>query len=113
MVKNLEESYRFYTNIVGLKETRRFPSGPGREIVFLGNGETEVELIYNEEKKEVNMGQDISLGFEVESVDKKMEELETKGVAILSGPFSPNPHVKFFYVLDPNGLKIQFVENIK
>lgn len=30
-----------------------------------------------------------------------------------SGPFQPNPSVSFFYILDPNGLKIQFVENIK
>ncbi|NLK05931.1 MAG: VOC family protein, partial [Spirochaetales bacterium] len=29
---------------------------------------------------------------------------------IYAGPFSPNPYVRFFYILDPNGVKIQFVE---
>lgn len=62
--------------------------------------------------KEVNYGADISLGFEVNSVDQMMELVKSKGIAMHSGPFQPNPHVKFFFVLDPNGLKIQFVENI-
>lgn len=112
VVKDLEESIKFYTEVVGLQINRRFPAGPGVEIAFLGVGGTEVELMTSPQKKEINMGTDISLGFEIDSVDKKMEELKAKGVAIHSGPFSPNPHVKFFYVLDPNGLKVQFVENM-
>jgi lactoylglutathione lyase len=112
VVKDLEESIKFYTEVVGLQLSRRFPAGPGVEIAFLGAGGTEIELMTSPQKKEINMGTDISLGFEVNSVDKKLEELKEKGVAIHSGPFSPNPHVKFFYVMDPNGLKIQFVENM-
>jgi lactoylglutathione lyase len=112
IVKDLEESLKFYKEVVGLKENRRFAAGPGMEIVFLGEGETQLELMTNPQKKEVNMGTDISLGFEVESVERKMEELKEKGIEILSGPFQPNPHVKFFYILDPNGLKIQLVENM-
>ena len=111
-VKNLEESLKFYQEIVGLEVDRRFPAGPGVEIAFLGAGETKVELICNEEIKDIDFGQHISLGFEVESVDGMIEFIKEKGIAIHSGPFQPNPHVKFFFVTDPNGLKIQFVENI-
>ena len=113
MVKNLEESIKFYKEIVGLNMGRRFKAGPGVEIVFLGDGETKIELISNENIKEVDFGHDISLGFEVNSVDEMMTFVKEKGVDINSGPFQPNPHTKFFYLLDPNGLKIQFVENIK
>lgn len=112
MVKNMEESLKFYQEIVGLVVDRKFKAGPGVEIAFLGDGETKVELICNENNKEINIGQDISLGFEVNSVDKMMAVVKEKGIDIHSGPFQPNPHIKFFYVLDPNGLKIQFVENI-
>jgi lactoylglutathione lyase len=112
MVKNMEESLKFYKDIVGLKENRSFQAGPGTQIVFLGEGDTQVELICNEQKQEVTIGQDISLGFEVPSVDEMIALLKDKGVEIQSGPMSPNPHVKFFYVLDPNGVKIQFVENM-
>lgn len=112
MVKNMEESLKFYQEIVGLKIDRRFPAGFGTEIAFLGEGETKVELICNENNKDVNFGKDISLGFEVKSVEEMIELVKEKGFEVHSGPFQPNPHVKFFYVMDPNGLKIQFVENI-
>lgn len=112
MVKNMEESLKFYKEIVGLEVNRRFNAGPGVEIAFLGEGETKVELICNEASNEVNFGHGISLGFEVNSLDGMMALVKEKGIDINSGPFQPNPHIKFFYVLDPNGLKIQFVENI-
>ncbi|WP_291632407.1 VOC family protein [Clostridium sp.] len=112
MVINLEESIKFYKEIVGLNVSRRFNAGPAVEIAFLGDGETKIELICNEAVKEVRLGEDISLGFEVNSLDEMMALVKEKGIDINSGPFQPNPHTKFFYVLDPNGLKIQFVENI-
>ena len=36
--------------------------------------------------------------------------LVERGIAIHSGPFQPNPELRFLYVLDPDGLKVQFVE---
>jgi lactoylglutathione lyase len=108
----MEESLEFYKEIVGLKESRRFQAGPGVEIAFLGEGETQVELICDEKTKEVTIGSDISLGFQVNSVGEMMTFLKEKAIDIHSGPFQPNPHIKFFHVLDPNGLKIQFVEFI-
>lgn len=111
-VKNLEESIKFYQDIVGLNINKRFNAGPGKEIAFLGDGETKIELICNEDLKDVSYGEHISLGFEVNCVEEMMNLVKEKGVAIHSGPFQPNPHTKFFYVLDPNGLKIQFIENI-
>ncbi len=111
-VTNMERSLRFYEEIVGLPVSRHFGAGTDMEIAFMGEGETLVELIYNKGVNEVNLGQDISLGFEVESVDKMMSFVKEKGIAVHSGPFQPNPHVKFFYVTDPDGLRIQFVENM-
>jgi lactoylglutathione lyase len=112
-VKNMDESLKFYQEIVGLTLNKRYKAGPGMEIAFLGDGETKVELISNEAIKEVDMGRDISLGFETESVDKMMDFLKNKGIAVLSGPFQPTPYIKFFFIKDPDGLKIQLVENIR
>lgn len=111
-VNNMEESLKFYQEIVGLELNKRYKAGPQIEIAFLGDGETKVELICNESIKEVNVGQDISLGFETKSVDKLMEFIKEKGIAVHSGPFQPTPYIKFFFITDPSGLKIQFVENI-
>lgn len=111
-VKNLGESLKFYEEIVGLKIINRYNSSPEKEIVFLGEGETKIELICDKNLTEINYGEDISLGFEVTSVDEMIKFVKEKEIDIYSGPFQPNPHIKFFYVQDPNGLKIQFVENI-
>lgn len=109
-VRDIEKSLQFYQEIVGLKVHSRFKVGPDQEIVFLGEGDTKVELIYNKELKEINIGQDISLGFEANNLEEKMNFITEKGINIHSGPFAPNDNVRFFYVLDPNGVKIQFVE---
>lgn len=109
-VNNLERSVKFYQDIIGLKIVRELEPQSGVKIVFLGDGETYIELIYNETVKEVNIGQNISLGFEVESVIDEINFLQRKGIQIESGPFRPDPHVKFINILDPNGLKIQLIE---
>lgn len=111
-VKDIEESLNFYQKIIGLDIKRRFKPDDDREIAFLGNGQTEIELIYNSSDQEVIIGQDISLGFEVESLDKINEVLKKNNIKVHSGPFQPNPSIRFMYVFDPNGLKIQFVENL-
>jgi len=41
-----------------------------------------------------------------------IEVIKEKGLEVESGPFQPNPHIKFFHVKDPNGVSIQFVENM-
>ncbi len=112
-VKNLEESIKFYEDIVGLEVQRKFEAGPKREIAFMAEEEnkTAVELIDDEGKENIEIGEDISLGFEVDSVKEKIHSLKEKGIEIHNGPISPDPHIEFFYILDPNGVKIQFVEN--
>ena len=112
-VKDMEESIRFYQDIVGLKINRRMNPGPKTEIVFLGLGGTEVELIKNADKAEFSYGRDISIGFTVESIEKMIEVLKIKGIEKIAGPFQPSPMIKFIYVDDPNGVKVQLVENIK
>ena len=111
-VNNMEESLKFYQEIVELKLNRRFPAGPNVDIAFLGEGETEVELICDSHHKPTGKAEDISLGFEVESLEEMINFIREKGLEISRGPYQPNPHIKFFYVKDPNGVNIQFVENL-
>ncbi|NLB36118.1 MAG: VOC family protein [Clostridiales bacterium] len=112
-VKNLEESISFYEEVVGLKVERRFKAGPATKIAFLGEGETKIELIEDKNKGEIDVGSDISWGFEVNSVDEMIEFLREKRIEILSGPIQPNEHSRFFFIKDPNGMRIQFFENVK
>lgn len=111
-VKNMEESIRFYTEVVGLSIDSRRPAGPQMELAFLGDGETKVELVCNQAVSEFDMGQNISLGFEVDSVNETMAALKEKGIPIHSGPFQPAPYIRFFFITDPDGLKIQLIEHL-
>jgi len=112
MVQNMEDSLKFYQEIVGLSISSRFAEEPEMEISFLGDAETKVELIYTPNNKTKNNIEGISLGFEIESVNEKIKFINEKGLEVDSWPYQPNPHIKFFYVKDPNGVSIQFVENM-
>ncbi len=111
-VSNLEQSIRFYQQIVGLSLNRRFVAGPGVEIAFLGTGGTEIELICDSNRQAPVHKEGISLGFSVSSLDKQIEFIKEKGLEVEGGPLQPNPNVRFFFVKDPNGVSIQFVEHI-
>jgi lactoylglutathione lyase len=111
-VLDMDKSISFYQGILGLKLNRRSKMNPVVELAFLGEGDTQVELICNTGNKDISFGKDISLGFIVPSVDQFIEELKKKNIPVHSGPFQPAPFIKFIYILDPDGLKIQLVENI-
>lgn len=110
-VRNLEESIKFYEEIIGLKVVRRFPAGPDTEIAFLGDGETKIELICSGNKTP-EMGEDISWGFEVESLERTLSLVKERGAVILGEPICLNPQMRFAFIEDPNGMKIQLVENL-
>ncbi len=112
-VKNMNESIRFYTDIVGLEVVERFEGEPDLEIAFLGSGKTQIELKCDGKTHKPEVGKDISWGFETESLDQTLALMKENGVVVDSGPYQPNPHLRFFCVKDPNGLKIQFLEKIK
>lgn len=108
-VNNLDESIAFYQDILGMELARRFQAGPN-EIAFMGKGEVQIELICGAGGAQVSHGENWNLGFSVPSLDAAMKEMEEKGIAIHSGPFQPGPGVKFFFILDPNGVKIELIE---
>lgn len=112
-VKDLDESIEFYSGILGLSVQRRFKAGSAVEIAFLGEGDTKIELICDQEKEMIEIGPDISWGFVIESAEDMMSYLKEKKIDILVGLIQPNPQLRFFYIQDPNGLKIQLVEHIR
>ncbi|MDP4091955.1 MAG: VOC family protein [Bacillota bacterium] len=111
-VKNLDESIAFYSELLELKMTKRFPAGPGIEIAFMGNGvsdETLVELLADSNNTQVKHSEFISIGFAVDSVDTMINKIKSKNIPVHSGPIE-TPGSKFFTVKDPNGLNVQFFQ---
>lgn len=102
-----EKTVEFYTDIAGLKIRKDNNDAPFK-ITFLSDSEgaASVEIIENKDAPKYTNSP--SVGFHVENVEKYREELIAKGYTP-TPIISPVPYVKFFYVEDPNGIKIQFV----
>lgn len=110
-VKNIDTSINFYKEIVGMEVNRRFKPSEHMELAFLGTAPTELELICNQETP-ASQSEGISIGF---MIDGKLEDiiakLTEKGFTEQSEVYSPNPFMRFFYVKDPDGFSVQFVED--
>lgn len=105
MVSDLDRCIAFYRDILGLEVTARFSPESGTEIALLDSGAVELELVKIDGMSPI-AGDAISLGFEVEDINTALETVKEKGVAVHSGPFI-FPNVKYFFILDPNGTKIE------
>ena len=106
-VKDLEKSLAFYRDIVGLPVNRRFASGAS-EIAFVGEGDTEIELICG--GADVVHSADVSIGFAVDSLTDTIAFLAENGIAV-GDEAQPNPQVRFAFAHDPDGFRVQFVES--
>lgn len=106
--KKFDESIKFYQDVVGLNIAGDLRGKGPKNIVFLSNGEGETSIEIIESEDAPYEGGGISIGFKADDVEAKREELAAAGYEV-SPMIAPNPHVKFFFVKDPNGVSIQFI----
>ncbi|QIB69602.1 VOC family protein [Aminipila butyrica] len=108
-VNNLERSIQFYTEALKFEVASRFGSDD-HQIVMLGKAdEPKLELIWEKEKQLQGLGRGVSIGFEMDELDQLVQSLKGQGHSV-EGPIAPNPHIRFFFVEDPDGYRIQLVE---
>lgn len=116
-VNNLEESIKFYTQVLGMNLLREkeYPEGKF-SLAFLGYGketeETVIELTYNWDKSEYEHGNAFGhIAIEVDDIDQFCEEIKGKGANIIRdpGPMMGSKLVLAF-IEDPNGYKIELIE---
>lgn len=109
-VKNLEVSLAFYNGLLGLPINSRY-TGNGVDMAMLGEeGQPKIELIFMPDNTNKTLQSDISVGIEVESLESAIELLKAQRVPVSRGPFSPNPHIRFLFILDPDGYEVQLVD---
>jgi len=116
-VNNLEESIKFYTQVLGMNLLREkeYPEGKF-SLAFLGYGketeETVIELTYNWDKSEYEHGNAFGhIAIEVDDIYQFCEEIKGKGAKIIRdpGPMMGSKLVLAF-IEDPNGYKIELIE---
>ena len=116
-VNNLEESLKFYCNVLGMKLLRQkdYPGGKFT-LAFVGYGSesdnTVLELTYNWDTDKYDLGNGyghIALGVDdIYSTCKKIE-LEGGKVTRKPGPMKHGSTVIAF-IEDPNGYKVELIE---
>jgi lactoylglutathione lyase len=107
IVKDMEESIRFYTEVMGFNIDSQHDLGPAGTITLVkSDGETLVELI----KNPVDQPGLYSIGMEVEDIHATAKELEAKGAKITMEPRAITVGTLAF-VEDPNGVRIALIQH--
>ena len=105
-----EESHQFYTEGLGLIQTRRMDSEKGQfSLIYYATeqGAPEVELTHNWSDRAYTGGNQFGhLAFEVENIYQVCEKLQSMGVTILRPP--RDGHMAF--IKDPNGISIELLQ---
>ena len=111
-VNDLETTVAFYRDVLGLKETDRFKSPRGSELVFLKapEGDEEIELCCFPAGGRVQVPTDLThLAFEVDDLEAFAKQLEKKGVKLSDGP-TKSPGMIFAFVDAPEGYEIELIQ---
>ena len=116
-VNDLDESLKFYCEVLGMKLIRKkdYPSGKFT-LAFVGYGDesqnTVIELTYNWDTHQYERGNAFGhLAIGVEDIYLTCDELRTKGVKIVREP-GPMKHggTEIAFIEDPNGYKIELID---
>ncbi|BBL79631.1 lactoylglutathione lyase [Rubrobacter xylanophilus] len=115
-VLDLDRSIDFYTNKLGLELVRKVPIGEEATNAFIGvpgDPEPRLELTLNHDRETpYELGEGYShVAFAVEDLDALAERLERAGgVEFESRPHAISTGTRLFFVRDPDGYRIEFVE---
>ncbi|CAN5671366.1 VOC family protein [soil metagenome] len=115
-VFDLDESIEFYRDKLGLELVRRTPIGDDATNAFSGvpgDPEPRLELTLNHDQEQpYELGSGYShVAFAVEDLDALSEKLEEAGgVDFESKPHAMSSGARLFFVRDPDGYRIEFIE---
>jgi len=114
-VKNMDESIKFYRDVLGLELLRRreIPENKA-EIAFLGDKESDaqIEFTYWKEKEDWTSGDELDhIALAVLDMDEAMKMFREKNVEIAREPYSLRGSTnRIAFIKDPNGIWLEIIE---
>ena len=105
-VSDMDETIRFYTDVLGLEVLERKVSPRGSHLAFLKvpNSEELIELCSFPASGPVKVQEDlVHLAFEVENLDATMASLNSRGIRITDGPTGTSSGSRFIFIDAPDG----------
>jgi lactoylglutathione lyase len=115
-VNDMEETLRFYRDILGLEVAERKRSPRGSDLAFLKIPDSEelIELCSFPASGKVQVPEDlVHLAFEVDNLDKTMAYLKEKGIPITDGPTTTSSGSRFCFIDAPDKYEIELIERPK
>ena len=112
-VSDMDQTIRFYTDVLGLEVMERKVSPRGSHLAFLKvpNSEELIELTSFPPSGPVKVQEDlVHLAFQVESLDDTIASLNAKGVKITDGPTQTSSGSRFIFIDAPDGYEIELIE---
>ncbi len=112
-VRDMEESIKFYTDVLKLREYARLSSMPGVNIVFLKDSSgNRIELIKTDDDTDIATGR-VSIGFVADNLEDVIRFIKEHGLTVKRGPIETSTGERFLIISDPNGVEIEFIQNFK
>lgn len=112
-VSDLDETIRFYTEILGLEVIERKTSPRGSHLAFLKvpNSDELIELTSFPPSGPVKVQEDlVHLAFQVDNLDEAIVSLNAMGVKITDGPTNTSSGSRFIFIDAPDGYEIELIE---
>ncbi|MEM1059947.1 MAG: VOC family protein [Verrucomicrobiota bacterium] len=115
-VNDLDKATEFYTEVLGLEETRRSTSPRGSTLVFFRAPDTaqEIEICHYPAAGEVTVQEDLThLAFEVEDIEAFARHSEAKGYPLTDGPHTTGSGSVIAFIDAPDGYEIELIQKPK
>ncbi len=112
-VSDMDQTIRFYRDVLGLEVLERHTSPRGSHLAFLAvpNSEDLIELCSFPPSGPVKVQEDlVHQAFEVEDLDDTIAQLTAKGVKITDGPTRSSSGSRFLFIDAPDGYEIELIE---
>jgi lactoylglutathione lyase len=112
-VNDLDQTVRFYKEVLGLREVRRHKSPRGSELVFLQAPESDeqIELCCFPASGPVQVPPDLThLAFEVDSLEEFGKHLGALGLKFSDGPTTSSTGTVFAFIDAPEGYEIELIQ---
>ena len=116
-VNDLDESIKFYCDVLGMKllRKREYPSGKFT-LAFVGYGDetnnTVVELTYNWDTHKYDLGNAFGYqAFGVEDIYKTCDDPRSRGAKVVREPaWAAHGGTHIAFIEDPNGSRIELID---
>lgn len=112
-VSDMDQTIRFYTDVLGLEVMKRKVSPRGSHLAFLKvpNSEELIELCSFPPSGPVKVQEDlVHLAFEVDNLDDTIHTLESKQIKITDGPTRTSSGSRFIFIDAPDGYEVELIE---